>query len=217
MSGLHCPPRFIEGRGSRRKETEMRWCRFKEMLRDDARPYARGQTDPGHRLRNTARQSKSFEKNTRPGAAGAISDLVKELDKLIWEKKLGGRVPRDVVRSLRSAVCDRVDGGSGEHRAAPAGREAACSRRSDFDDLQSRALKLLEDHPEVLRRASHRYRFFLVDEFQDTNVLQRDLMTKLAVGSDERVNLFIVGTGSSRSTDSEGADVDVFRRDDEGA
>ena len=38
----------------------------------------------------------------------------------------------------------------------------------DFDDLQLRALELL-DQPAVLTRATQRYRFFLVDEFQDTN------------------------------------------------
>jgi ATP-dependent helicase/nuclease subunit A len=50
----------------------------------------------------------------------------------------------------------------------------------DFDDLQLRALRLL-DHTPVLARISERYRYFLVDEFQDTNGLQRDLMTKLAL------------------------------------
>jgi superfamily I DNA/RNA helicase len=60
----------------------------------------------------------------------------------------------------------------------------------DFDDLQLRALRLL-DHPEVLARVSERYRYFLVDEFQDTNGLQRDLMTRLALV--RGTNLFIVG------------------------
>src|SRR2546423_590551 len=60
----------------------------------------------------------------------------------------------------------------------------------DFDDLQLRALRLLDDR-DVLARVSERYKFFLVDEFQDTNGLQRDLLTKLALRSS--TNLFIVG------------------------
>ena len=86
-------------------------------------------------------------------------------------------------------------------------------RRSalDFDDLQLRALKLLEDHPEVMRRTSRRYRFFLVDEFQDTNSLQRKLMAKLALGRDRRANLFIVGDRKQSIYGFRGADVDVFR------
>src|SRR5262249_10861433 len=77
----------------------------------------------------------------------------------------------------------------------------------DFDDLQLRALKLLE-RPEVLTRVSERYRFFLVDEFQDTNNLQRDLMSRLALGGN--ANLFIVGDRKQSVYGFRGADVDVF-------
>src|SRR5262249_27473775 len=77
----------------------------------------------------------------------------------------------------------------------------------DFDDLQLRALRLL-DHPEVLARVSERYQYFLVDEFQDTNGLQRDLMTKLALASG--TNLFIVGDRKQSIYGFRGADVDVF-------
>ncbi len=57
----------------------------------------------------------------------------------------------------------------------------------DFDDLQLRALKLME-RPEVMARVSERYRYFLVDEFQDTNGLQRDLLRKLAQTIDLRLS-----------------------------
>ena len=77
----------------------------------------------------------------------------------------------------------------------------------DFDDLQLRALRLL-DHPEVLARVSERYRYFLGDEFQDTNGLQRDLMTKLALA--RGTNLFIVGDRKQSIYGFRGADVDVF-------
>jgi ATP-dependent helicase/nuclease subunit A len=77
----------------------------------------------------------------------------------------------------------------------------------DFDDLQLRALRLLE-RPEVLTRVSERYRFFLIDEFQDTNGLQRDLMNSLALG--RGANLFIVGDRKQSIYGFRGADVDVF-------
>jgi len=77
----------------------------------------------------------------------------------------------------------------------------------DFDDLQLRALQLLA-RPEVVRRGTERYRFFLVDEFQDTNGLQRDLMRKLALLSG--ANLFIVGDRKQSIYGFRGADVDVF-------
>jgi ATP-dependent helicase/nuclease subunit A len=77
----------------------------------------------------------------------------------------------------------------------------------DFDDLQLRTLRLLE-RPEVLTRVTERYRFFLVDEFQDTNSLQRDLMTRLAL--QPSANLFIVGDRKQSIYGFRGADVDVF-------
>jgi ATP-dependent helicase/nuclease subunit A len=77
----------------------------------------------------------------------------------------------------------------------------------DFDDLQLRALRLL-DHSPVLARVSERYRYFLVDEFQDTNGLQRDLMMKLALA--RNTNLFIVGDRKQSVYGFRGADVDVF-------
>lgn len=79
----------------------------------------------------------------------------------------------------------------------------------DFDDLQLRTLKLFDEHPELLNRISERYRFFLVDEFQDTNGLQRDLMMKL--GLRRGANLFIVGDRKQSVYGFRGADVDVFR------
>jgi ATP-dependent helicase/nuclease subunit A len=77
----------------------------------------------------------------------------------------------------------------------------------DFDDLQLRALRLL-DRPEVLARVTERYRYFLVDEFQDTNGLQRDLLTKIALT--RGANVFIVGDRKQSIYGFRGADVDVF-------
>jgi ATP-dependent helicase/nuclease subunit A len=77
----------------------------------------------------------------------------------------------------------------------------------DFDDLQLRALKLLE-LPEVVSRGTERYQFFLIDEFQDTNSLQRDFLTRLALIPG--ANLFIVGDRKQSIYGFRGADVDVF-------
>ncbi len=82
----------------------------------------------------------------------------------------------------------------------------------DFDDLQLRALQLL-DQPSVLARATQKYLFFLVDEFQDTNCIQRDLMHKLTLElGTSRANLFIVGDQKQSIYGFRGADVDVFQQ-----
>lgn len=151
-----------------------------------------------------------FRDATRPKAQVKIRDLVTELDELIWKDKLGGLVPQKFfdlhARRYATELIEVV-------KAIERRLDDEKRRRSalDFDDLQVRALRLLEEHPEVLRRTSGRYRFFLVDEFQDTNSLQRDLMAKLALGGDGRANLFIVGDRKQSIYGFRGADVDVFR------
>src|SRR5260370_19271596 len=77
----------------------------------------------------------------------------------------------------------------------------------DFDDLQLRALKLLE-LPEVVSRGTERYQFFLIDEFQDTNSLHRDLLTRLALI--RGANLFIAGDSKQSIYGFHGAAVNVF-------
>jgi DNA helicase-2/ATP-dependent DNA helicase PcrA len=42
----------------------------------------------------------------------------------------------------------------------------------DFGDLLLECIRLFRAHPEVLRQYQHRFRYILVDEYQDTNVAQ---------------------------------------------
>src|SRR5262249_33666511 len=139
--------------------------------------------------------------------------VVERLDELLWGEKtsagdrLRGRLPLigfDLLAKEYTVATLKL------LREIERRLEAEKERLSvvDFDDLQLRALKLLTEHPEVMSRVSERYRFFLVDEFQDTNGLQRDLMTRL--GMDSGANLFIVGDRKQSIYGFRGADVDVF-------
>jgi DNA helicase-2/ATP-dependent DNA helicase PcrA len=60
----------------------------------------------------------------------------------------------------------------------------------DFDDLLLLPLKLFREHPEVLLEYQKRYRYLLVDEYQDTNDAQLQLLELLA---GLRRNLCVVG------------------------
>ena len=198
-----------KGAEFKRKETEKRWPRFREMLREMPGRMREGKVAWAS-LADYCHAIEEFREKTKATAQGAIGDLVRQLDELIWEKKLGGRVPRlwfDLYAVQHATELISVLATIEQRLQEEKQRQSAL----DFDDLQSRALKLLEDHPEVLRRASHRYRFFLVDEFQDTNALQRDLMTRLALEPGARANLFIVGDRKQSIYGFRGADVDVFR------
>ena len=60
----------------------------------------------------------------------------------------------------------------------------------DFDDLLIKTLELLAEQPPVLEYYQNRFRYILVDEYQDTNAAQYELVRLLA-GS--RHNLCVVG------------------------
>jgi len=138
--------------------------------------------------------------------------VVERLDEVLWgadssaTEKLRGRVPTTgfdllakdyslALLKLLSEIDRRLD------------HEKQRLSVLDFDDLQLRALQLLQ-RPEVIARGTERYRFFLIDEFQDTNSLQRDLLTRLALV--RGANLFIVGDRKQSVYGFRGADVDVF-------
>lgn len=60
----------------------------------------------------------------------------------------------------------------------------------DFDDLLVLTYRLFKQFPEVLDYYSSRFRYILVDEFQDTNLVQYDLVKLL---SQKHKNIFVVG------------------------
>jgi ATP-dependent helicase/nuclease subunit A len=160
-------------------------------------------------LADYCRAVEGFRK-ARPQARGDLKEYVQALDALVWEKDLLGRVPQvslDLFASQYALeialLLRRIDDRLNEEKQKLSAL--------DFDDLELRALGLLE-RPEVLTRAAERYRFFLVDEFQDTNGLQRQLLERLALpkAQRERANLFIVGDRKQSIYGFRGADVAVF-------
>lgn len=60
----------------------------------------------------------------------------------------------------------------------------------DYDDQMVYALKILESFPEILSYYRKRFRYFCVDEAQDTSKIQHDIINLL---SSETNNLFMVG------------------------
>lgn len=74
----------------------------------------------------------------------------------------------------------------------------------DFDDLLWNAVKLLEQEKSVLEYYSHRFRYIMVDEYQDTNHLQYKLISMLASGHG---NICVVGDDDQCIYQWRGADI----------
>ncbi len=87
----------------------------------------------------------------------------------------------------------------------------------DFDDLLVNAVSVLERDPEVLARYRQKFRWILVDEYQDTNRAQYRLLQLLA---SEGGNITVVGDDSQAIYGFRGSDVRnilEFERDFPGA
>ncbi|MCL2720187.1 MAG: UvrD-helicase domain-containing protein [Treponema sp.] len=61
----------------------------------------------------------------------------------------------------------------------------------DFDDLLTIPLELLQTNADVLQKYKNKYKYILVDEFQDTSLLQYKLLRLLT--KDENANICVVG------------------------
>lgn len=74
----------------------------------------------------------------------------------------------------------------------------------DFDDLLIKTVRLLRDVPEVRERYNDRFRYLLVDEYQDTNQLQFGLIRLL---TEKQQNICVVGDPDQSIYRWRGADI----------
>ena len=82
--------------------------------------------------------------------------------------------------------------------------ELAKANALDFDDLLLETVRLLKTVPEVRERYNRRYRYVMIDEYQDTNKPQYELM-KLLAGSHH--NVCVVGDEDQSIYSWRGADI----------
>ena len=100
-----------------------------------------------------------------------------------------------------------------------AGYEEKMSRAGliDFDDMMVLCLELFTERKDILSAWQRRYRYILIDEFQDINRLQYEIVRMLAKPED---NLFIVGDDDQSIYRFRGAKPEImlgFERDYPGA
>jgi ATP-dependent exoDNAse (exonuclease V) beta subunit len=85
-------------------------------------------------------------------------------------------------------------------------RKRACSGL-DFEDLELLAREMLARNAELRERYRERFTYVMVDELQDTNVVQLELIESVSAG-----NLFTVGDAQQSIYGFRHADVELFER-----
>lgn len=130
------------------------------------------------------------EKNFSPGAMlGAISSKKNELitpDKALLQA--GNDYREKTIARIYSAYQKKL-------------RD---NNAMDFDDLLMNTYVILKDHPEVLQYYQNKFRYILVDEYQDTNGLQYQMVQMLARAHH---NLCVVGDDDQSIYGWRGADI----------
>ena len=90
----------------------------------------------------------------------------------------------------------------------------------DFDDLLVLPIKIFEEYPEVLEKYQRRFRYILVDEFQDTSLIQYRLLRLLANQESKKSNVCVVGDDDQSIYSWRGANYEnllLFEKDFPGA
>jgi DNA helicase-2/ATP-dependent DNA helicase PcrA len=143
--------------------------------------------------------------------------LIKQCSKTLGhdEKKLAPRPTQAAISAAKNraedveafaARAEYVD----ERRAAMADVYKAYEERLhannalDFDDLLIKAVRLLKDVPEVREKYNNKFRYVLVDEYQDTNPLQLALIRLL---TEKQQNVCVVGDEDQSIYKWRGADI----------
>ncbi len=79
----------------------------------------------------------------------------------------------------------------------------------DFDDLLLKMFELLRDFPEALHKFQHKFKYILIDEYQDTNAVQYEI-TKLLAAAHE--NICVVGDDAQSIYSFRGATIENILR-----
>jgi len=144
------------------------------------------------------------------------SDSQKLTERILKELNLAEHYPVKAVRSVISAAKGRYetpeefrngykDDNFPQLPEIYARYQAALreSNAMDFDDLIFNTVKLLTEHEQAANAVNRRFRYVLVDEYQDTNPLQYRLVTLLAKGG----QLCVVGDDDQSIYKFAGADI----------
>lgn len=115
-----------------------------------------------------------------------LSDMYAENKSLI-DRDIEQRMP--AMSAIYSAYCER------------------CKKANamDFDDLLTCTFKLFNEHEDIRRKYAERFKYILVDEYQDTNSVQQKIVWQL---SKEHLRVCAVGDDAQSIYAFRGANID---------
>ena len=144
-----------------------------------------------------------------------IKDCIKELDldpkiynfnnirSLISNEKNNRNTPDNYIKDNYNNFAKR---NMGEVYALYE-KKLKASNALDFDDLIVKTLKLLDTNEDVLELYQDRFKYILVDEYQDTNNVQYNLIKILGKKKNGDNNIFVVGDEDQSIYGWRGADI----------
>jgi CRISPR-associated exonuclease Cas4 len=173
--------------------------------------------DPGERRIFAAKSLNLLSYEEAAQVLGAYRDEAKSADALVryeivdksW-RNLIGHVASCLAWSLSSSLDDLLRAYRDRKRAAAI---------LDFDDLLIHARSLVRDHEAVRQAIGRRYKYLLVDEFQDTDRVQAEILFSIAAiehparWQEARLrpgSLFLVGDPKQAIYRFRGADIEAY-------
>lgn len=142
-----------------------------------------------------------------------IKNVMTELD--VSEKQF---VPRAVLAEISSAKdrmispADMITNAENDYRKKTIARiynlymeRMQTANALDFDDILCKTVEIFEKFPDILEKYRKRYRYIMVDEYQDTNHVQFRLVSLLSAGHN---NLCVVGDDDQSIYKFRGADIE---------
>lgn len=157
-----------------------------------------------------------------------LKDCIKELD--LDVKKYNSNVIKSIISNEKNKRVNpdkfiSENYGSFYHRNvgevyALYEKKLKTANALDFDDLLIKALELLEREQDIRDLYQDRFKYILVDEYQDTNNIQYNLVKLLGKKKGGENNVFVVGDDDQSIYGWRGADITNilnFENDFEGA
>jgi ATP-dependent exoDNAse (exonuclease V) beta subunit len=161
-------------------------------------------------------QLKTYDEAAR-GFGARRNDFGNDSGRALYEtvndawSELIGHIASTLVCSLSGSLDQLLEGYQARKRAAAV---------LDFDDLLVHVRSLVRDHDQVRLAIGRRYRYILVDEFQDTDRIQNEILFSIAATEERSAqweasqlrpgSLFLVGDPKQAIYRFRGADIEAY-------